>query len=457
MLKIFISYRRKDSDYPAQQIYKDLTEYFGSESVIFDVDNIPLGTDFRKFLDKQISACDILLAVIGDHWIDLLKQKLGDPEDFVRIEIQTALENKIPIVPILVGNASVPNKNDLPPELAELTYMQAAEVRAGSDFETHLKRMIGRLDNLLTDRKSDKEIKQQEEQKYKLFAKTYTNKIGMQFVLVPAGSYKMGRGISSEEVVHRYGGEVGFFKVEHPHHHVEVNHPFYIQTTQVTQSQWKEVLGRKPPPPYKYSGDDCPVDWVYWSDAQRFVKKLNYMEVTDKYRLPSESEWEYACRAGTTTEFSFGDDVRQLSKYAWFSDNSENKIHPVGTKSPNLWGLYDMHGNVFEWVEDSWHKNFKNAPADGSAWIDEPIVTSHGIRLKNNNRVIRGGSFFNEAVHCRSASRYDFWPPLSSNQPSDTMRFVSDIIGRPAAIVFRLLRAAHSRGFGFRLAKSISS
>jgi formylglycine-generating enzyme required for sulfatase activity len=370
MLKIFISYRRKDSGYPAQQIYKVLAEYFGSGSVIFDIDKIPLGTNFLKFLDNEISACDIFLVVIGDYWIDLLKQRLGDQEDIVRIEIQTALEKKIPIVPILVGNASIPCKNDLPPKLSELTYMQAVEVRAGPDYDAHLKQMIRRLDNLLTGRRFDKETKKQRKQKHKLFLNTYTNKIGMEFVLVPAGSYMMGKGISAEEVVNRYGGDVGYFKVEHPQHHVKISHPFYIQTTQVTRYQWKEVLGRKPPPTFRYCGDDCPVDWVDWNDAQRFIKKVNSIESTDKYRLPSESEWEYVCRAGTTTEFSFGNDSRQLSNYAWFKDNAENKIHPVRTKKPNPWGLYDMHGNVSEWVEDSWHKNFKNAPADGSIWID---------------------------------------------------------------------------------------
>ena len=127
MAKIFISYRREDSAYPAQQIYKDLSDHFGSESITFDIDTIPVGMDFRKYIYKKVSECDILLAVIGDQWIEILKRRLDKEEnDYVRIEIQAALKREIPVVPILVGEASVPLKMKLPPELSELAYKNAA-------------------------------------------------------------------------------------------------------------------------------------------------------------------------------------------------------------------------------------------------------------------------------------------------------------------------------------------
>ncbi|MBT8363498.1 MAG: formylglycine-generating enzyme family protein, partial [Deltaproteobacteria bacterium] len=110
---------------------------------------------------------------------------------------------------------------------------------------------------------------------------------------------------------------------------------------------------------------------------------------------------EYACRAGTTTEFSFGEDEGQLGEYAWFSKNSHKKTHPAGTKKPNPWGLYDMHGNILEWVEDDWHDNYDGAPNDGRAWIDKP----RGAR-----RVIPGGSWSSVARRCRSAYRFNNWP-----------------------------------------------
>ena len=119
------------------------------------------------------------------------------------------------------------------------------------------------------------------------------------------------------------------------------------------------------------------------------------------YRLPSEAEWEYACRAGSETEFCFGDDAKRLGEFAWYSENSESKTHPVGEKKPNAWGLYDMHGNVWEWVEDDWHDSYEGAPDDGSAWIDKP---------RGSDRVVRGGSWGDVARYCRSAVRSGYAP-----------------------------------------------
>ncbi len=123
-------------------------------------------------------------------------------------------------------------------------------------------------------------------------------------------------------------------------------------------------------------------------------------EVTGKsFRLPTEAEWEYAVRAGTTTEYFFGDDEDKLGDYAWYQDNSGGKTHLVGQKKPNSWGLYDMTGNVWEWVEDDWHKNYKGAPPDGRAWAGNP---------RGAERVIRGGSWYYGAHDCRTAFRYKY-------------------------------------------------
>ena len=128
----------------------------------------------------------------------------------------------------------------------------------------------------------------------------------------------------------------------------------------VTQKQWKKVMGNNPS---NFKGEDRPVESVSWEDVQEFVKKLNEKEGTDKYRLPSEAEWEYACRAGTQTRYSFGDDESKLNEYAWYDKNSGSETHPVGQKKPNSWDLYDMHGNVWEWVQDRWHDKYKGAPS----------------------------------------------------------------------------------------------
>ena len=225
--------------------------------------------------------------------------------------------------------------------------------------------------------------------------KKITNSIGMEFVLIPAGSFVMGSRISLKELVQRYGGEEKLYKDEKPHHPVKIEQPFYLQATPVTQGQWQRLTGDNPSN-FKDCGDDCPVEQVSWIDVQRFIEELNLIEHTKDYRLPSEAEWEYACRAGSETEFFFGSFAKRLGEFAWYSENSDAKTHPVGKKKPNGWGLYDMHGNVWEWVEDEWHDSYDGAPVDGRAWIDNP---------RGSYRVKRGGGWNLGAQFCRSAMR----------------------------------------------------
>jgi formylglycine-generating enzyme required for sulfatase activity/predicted MPP superfamily phosphohydrolase len=188
-------------------------------------------------------------------------------------------------------------------------------------------------------------------------ATTFTNTIGMEFVLIPAGEFDMG---SSSD-------EEGRSSNEGPLHHVKIENVFYMGKYEVTQQQWRAIMGDNPS---SFTGDDnLPVERVSWDDVQEFIRKLNEKEGTDKYRLPSETEWEYACRAGTSTRYSFGDSESELGYYAWYKDNSDYETHPVGQKKANQWGLYDMHGNVLEWVQDCWHDNYSGAPTDGRAWV----------------------------------------------------------------------------------------
>ncbi|GFO96672.1 hypothetical protein ig2599ANME_0861 [groundwater metagenome] len=213
--------------------------------------------------------------------------------------------------------------------------------------------------------------------------KTFTNSIGMEFAIVPAGEFDMGSPSNEKD---RYGDEGTV-------HRVKIANAFYIGKYEVTQKQWRDVMGRNPSID---KGDDLPVEKVSWNDVQEFIKKLNEKEGMNKYRLPTESEWEYAARAGTTTMYSFGDDESKLGDYAWYYSNSGNKIHEVGQKKPNPWGLYDIHGNVWEWVQDMWHDNYNGAPTDGSAWEGD-----------GSARVFRGGCWDSGAAgSLRSALRY---------------------------------------------------
>jgi formylglycine-generating enzyme required for sulfatase activity len=211
--------------------------------------------------------------------------------------------------------------------------------------------------------------------------KTITNNLGMKFVLISPGTFEMGSP----------AGEPGRHDDERQHR-VTISKPFYLQTTEVTQGQWQKVTGENPSY-FNKCGKDCPVEMVSWNDAQGFIAKLNKMEKTDKYRLPTETEWEFACRAGSTTSYFFGDKEANLKDYAWYDDNSQRKTHPVGQKKPNALGLYDLHGNVFEWVQD-WHGEYLAGP------VTDPQGPASGTY-----RVIRGGGWRNPATITRSAGR----------------------------------------------------
>ncbi|AOC52584.1 serine/threonine kinase [Microcystis aeruginosa NIES-2481] len=221
--------------------------------------------------------------------------------------------------------------------------------------------------------------------KLTLFTENLPKGITLEMVNLPAGQFLMGSPDSDRDAR----------SYEKPQHQVQVN-GFAIGKYPVTQAQYQAVMGNNPSRFKNWfrNNPQNPVEMVSWDDAQAFCQKLS--QITGKtYRLPTEAEWEYACRGGTTTRFYFGDDANQLEDYAWYDGNSQQTTHPVGKKKPNAWGLHDMSGNVLEWCEDNWHDNYIGAPRDGSAWL---------IR-DNDYQIARGGSWFNHPNDCRSAFR----------------------------------------------------
>ena len=217
------------------------------------------------------------------------------------------------------------------------------------------------------------------------FTENLPNGITLEMVNLPAGEFLMGSPDSDSDAQSR----------EKPQHQVQVN-SFAIGKYPVTQAQYEAVMGTNPS--WFKNNPQNPVEKVSWDDAQAFCQKLS--QITGKtYRLPTEAEWEYACRAGTTTRYYFGDNANQLGDYAWYDGNSQNTTHPVGQKKPNAWGLYDMSGNVWEWCEDDWHDNYIGAPTDGSAWITNNNDNDYDYRIP------RGGSWYNIPNLCRSAFR----------------------------------------------------
>ena len=221
-----------------------------------------------------------------------------------------------------------------------------------------------------------------------------TNTIGMKLKLIPAGEFQMGSRT----------GEAGRSDSEHQHP-VRISQPFYMQTTEVTQGQWESVM-RTTPWSGKDSvkeGTDYAASYVSWDDAVEFCRKLSAKEGVE-YRLPSEAEWEYACRGGSSTAYSFGDNAAAFGDYAWFAGNAfgigEKYAHRVGQKRANGFGLYDMHGNVWEWCSDRYDTDYyKTSP------LADPRGPSEG-----SYRVLHGGSWRHSPQFARSAYRFGLSP-----------------------------------------------
>jgi formylglycine-generating enzyme required for sulfatase activity len=213
---------------------------------------------------------------------------------------------------------------------------------------------------------------------------------------------------------------------EGPQHEVFITRPFYLGMYEVTQGQYEKVTGKNPSgyTKDKGGGPRHPVETVSWEDAVAFCQALSGREAEKQrgrvYRLPTEAEWEYACRAGSRTAFSFGDDATQLGRYAWLKDNDEGRTHPVGEREPNPWGLYDMHGNAWEWCADAY---------DGAYYQAAPAHDPPGPR-RGTGRVIRGGGIGWDWTQLRSANRY---PDYSQPDKNVGFRVACDLGGQGAA------------------------
>lgn len=227
--------------------------------------------------------------------------------------------------------------------------------------------------------------------------------VTLDMVHMPGGRFMMG---SPEDEVDRYNDES-------PQHEVTLA-PFWMGKYPVTQAQYQAIMGDNPS---GFKGDNCPVERVSCFDALEFCARLS-AHTKQAYTLPSEAQWEYACRAGTTTPFHFGDTITpDLANY------NGNQTTEVGNFLPNDFGLYDMHGNVWEWCLDHWHDDYNGVPADGSAWINADCLPEERISNvflaswvdKNKFRILRGGSWYSYPSNCRCASRNAYYPVKRSS------------------------------------------
>ena len=206
----------------------------------------------------------------------------------------------------------------------------------------------------------------------------------MKLVLIHAGSFAMS---SPKEEVERQRDETL--------HEVTISKSYYLGVHEVTQAQYEKVMGNNPS---NFKGAKNPVEMVSWGESVSFCNKLSELPEEKaagrEYRLPTEAEWEYAYRAGSTTAYCFGDSAETLEEYAWFGEGPAGTTHPVGEKKANRWGLYDMHGNIWEWCQD-WYGDYPSNAATDPYGPNE-----------DSSRVVRGGNWLFGAGHCRSAHRY---------------------------------------------------
>jgi formylglycine-generating enzyme required for sulfatase activity len=239
-----------------------------------------------------------------------------------------------------------------------------------------------------------------------------TNSIGMRLVYVSAGEFAMGGSGSAAALAARYGGRAEHFANEFPSHRVIIREGFWMGETEVTQGEYRSVMKVEPwlEKPYVRQADYYPAVFVSWEDAAEFCRKLSERE-DRPYLLPTEAQWEYACRAGTTTEYSFGDDAAQSDDFAWFKGNTlgigEPYAQPVALLKPNGFGLYDMHGNVWEWCRDYYD-------GDYYAKVADPAIDPENT-LPAPARVLRGGCWYYEAQYGRAAYRGGSTPPGRRN------------------------------------------
>ncbi len=362
MSDIFISYKREE-----QAIAKELANALEEEgwSVWWDP-NLRAGEHFDDVIEKALNEAKCVVVI----W-----SNLSVNSEYVKAEATEALEQR-KLLPVKIENVSLPFRFKRVHTLSLLGWDGSKDF---SEFRKLVQDIAAIVGPTATKRQEKQPADRQESEAVDPLRSESRNSIGMAFVLIPAGEFLMGSIDKLEE--------------ERPVHKVQITRPFYLGKYAVTQAEWEAVMGNNLS---RFKGDlKCPVEMVSWEDVKKFIRWLDAREV-ERYRLPTEAEWEYACRAGSVTAYGFGNNSNQLSEYAWYEANADEQTHPVGQLKPNPWGLYDMHGNVYEWVQD-WYGEY---PAEAVTDPQGPSGPS-----SNPDRVNRGGCWRHDAWACRSARR----------------------------------------------------
>jgi formylglycine-generating enzyme required for sulfatase activity len=395
--KIFISYRRSETAWAARALYERLRRDFG-DRVFIDIEGLSLGVDFTRVIDEHLGFCEVMLAVVGHHWLDEVQRRLGDADepDWVRAEVGRALARNIPVVPVLIEGAALPPRKALPEDLKGLRDRHGLELHARF-FDQQVGRLAKEISRIVQAPEDSEALPTQPREgwqdegsdAYGPWACLELGGVRQRLRWLPAGAFWMGspdteRGRGDDETLHR----------------VVLSRGFWMAETACTQALWYAVLGQHPSAaPHDL---DRPVERVSWNDIQlRFLPALNRMLPGLDARLPTEAQWEYACRAGTSTPFhtgrSISTDQANFDGRKPYADgpvgDHRGQTVPVTSLPPNAWGLHEMHGNVWEWCADGYG-------AYGAEEAIDPIGAPAA-----QARVMRGGSWLDDARAVRAASR----------------------------------------------------
>ncbi|MCZ8127870.1 MAG: SUMF1/EgtB/PvdO family nonheme iron enzyme [Microcystis sp. LE19-114.1B] len=388
------------------------------------------GLPWQRELEKQIQNIKSAAVFVGGSGIG--------PWQHMEIEayLRRFVRNQCPVIPVLLSNA--PEQPELPLFLEGMTWVDfrrlspkpmerliwgitgikprsplelTSENPKTPNKEEQIKQILPVQSQTFTFEtftvNPNGKVSPPESKTARYYSEDLGNGITLEMVAIPGGTFLMG---TEDEEIERLVKKFGWdgFRSERPQHRVTVS-SFYMGRYPITQAQWKAIAATAKididleTNPSRFKGDELPVERVNWYQATEFCKRLS-RETKQEYRLPSEAEWEYACRAGTTTPFYFGETItgkfanyRASETYAEEAKGEyRQQTTPVGQFPPNAFGLYDMHGNVWEWCADTWHDNYDGAPTDGSVWIKNG---------DDNRSPRRGGSWYIMPDNCRSAYR----------------------------------------------------